>query len=190
MQTRRAIGVIASLLCVALVSGALVTTPAHAGKSCKPFKPKAPQSPSAEKDEALDAKVIKLTDKATEKKPVTVEFSQGPGVWLDAENALVENSEFFNFQVVSKAAMVELNLHVQWPTPSASDIDEYLFDAKGVQVAESNAFNPFPPLNQSTGGEGFEHISFPARRCDGFTLESRPFISPGEPSVTIHAWLN
>jgi hypothetical protein len=202
MRARRSIRVVTPLVAAALAAGALVAAPAHARKSkvitvrarsapkaCKAFKPVEPQSPSAERAEALEAEVVKLTDKATADKPVAIEFAQAPGLWADAETPIVEGSEFFNFQVVSKAATVELNLHVVWATPSASDIDEFLFSSSGTEVSSSVAFNPAPELNPSTGGEGFEHIAIGARRCDGYTLESRPFITPGE-NVTIHAWLD
>jgi len=190
MTARRSIRVLAPLVSATLAAGALAAAPVHAAKPCKAFKPVAPQSPSAQADEALDAKVVKLTNKATADKPVTIEFAQPPGLWNpDGSGPIVDNSEFFNFQVLSKASTVELNLHVVWATPSASDIDEYLYSSSGIEVSSSVAFNPAPAVNPSTGGGGFEKITIGARRCDGFTLESRPFITPGE-NVTIHAWLD
>jgi hypothetical protein len=187
MNARRSI---LPIVFVTLLAGSLVAAiPAQAKKSCKPFKPGAPQSPSAEAEEAVDAEVNKVTDKATEKKPLTVEFTQAPGMWADAETAVVEGSEFLNFQVISKSASATLTIHVEWATPTASDIDEYLYASSGSLIAESTAFNPYPPLNESTGGEGFEHITVPVSSCDGLTLESRPFMTAGE-AMTLHAWLD
>lgn len=175
----------------AIVLAGTLAAPAAARKPCGKFKPSEPSSASGQTSEALEAKVVKVTDKATENKPITIEFHQDPGVWtLDGSEPVVDNSTFFNFQVVSKKGVALLNLRAEWRYPTTSDLDYYVFDRSGTEIASSTAFNPVPAVNPSTGGEGFEFIeNMPAPRCDGFTLESRPWFSPTGEDVTLTVWL-
>jgi hypothetical protein len=184
------------VLLVGCVMGAMVLVVAPPGLStekgssrCPRFHPGEPKSDSSQADEALDAKVIKLTPTATKKKPITIEFSHGPGFWIPEEVPVIEDSAFFNVQVLAEDAV--LNMRTQWATTadqSRSDIDLYLFDSSGDQIGVSNTFNPLPPLNQSDGGAGFEFISVAAGDCEGFTIESRVFWSAGE-DVVLKLWL-
>lgn len=190
-MTGRRLFRIAALASSAVVLAGALAAPAAARKGCGKFKPSEPASASGQTGEALEEKVVKVTDKATENKPITIEFHQEPGAWHpDGSEPMVDNSTFFNFQVVSKQKVALLNLHADWGAPTTSDLDYYLFDGTGTEIGSSTAFNPFPPLNPSTGGEGFEFIEgMPAPRCDGFTLESRPYLSPTGEDVTLTVWL-
>lgn len=173
----------------ALMAGTVVLAgPAHA-RGCKSYKPVAPASDSSQADEALDAKVIKVTSKATKKKPIVVEFSHGPGFWSVDGTAVIEDSVFFNLQVLDSAK--KLGVQTEWAAiggRSKSDIDLYLYDSNGAQVADSTTFNPEPALNPSTGGPNFELISFPAFKCEGFSVESRVFWG-GLEDMTLKLWL-
>lgn len=190
MTGKRLFRIAAIVSSAAVLAGALAA-PAAAGKGCGKFKPSEPASASGQTGEVLETKVVKVTDKATEKKPITIEFHQDPGAWHpDGSEPMVDNSTFFNFQVVSKKKLALLNLRADWGYPTASDLDYYLFDGTGTEIGSSTAFNPLPAVNQSTGGEGFEFIEgIPAPRCDGFTLESRPYLSPTGEDVTLTVWL-
>ncbi|MGH2746674.1 MAG: hypothetical protein ACRDKB_01950 [Actinomycetota bacterium] len=146
---------IAAIVSSAVVLAGAFATPAAARKGCGKFKPSEPASASGQTGEALEAKIVKVTDKATEKKPITIEFHQDSGAWHpDGSEPMVDNSTFFNFQVVSKKKLALLNLRADWGYPTASDLDYYLFDGTGNEIGSSTAFNPLPAVNQSTGRRG------------------------------------
>lgn len=194
MRTRPVVRTLALATTAALIAGAF-SAPAHAGKKlkCAAFKPVEPASDAGEKAEAVEAPVVKLSPKHTEEKPFVAEYSHGPAYWDTlTQTPIHEDTVYFNFQVFSKAPTSGLHVRLEWPAPSPSDIDLYLFDSAGERVASSGAFNPVPApgLNAGgNGGQGFESIpGFAAGSCSGFTVESRAFITPGE-DMTLKAWL-
>ncbi|MGI8407379.1 MAG: hypothetical protein ACR2L3_02585, partial [Actinomycetota bacterium] len=181
----RGIAVVAS---ASMVLGAFVAAPAEAKKkkSCPAFQAVEPVSDSGETAEALEAEVVKVTDKATADKPIVIEYEHGPALWDTAtQTPIVEDTTFFNFQVQSKKPAPGLHLEMTWPTPSESDIDMYLYDAAGARVASSGASNlaPVPGVLDAggNGGMGFETIpGNPAVNCAGYTVESRAFMTTGQ----------
>lgn len=197
---RKWIRSVAVLASAGLLMGAIVGgTPAEAAKRrCKKFKPGTPITDSST-DGVKSAKVKKITDKYTAKKPLTIKFSHGPAAWLLADpedptagqRAIVEDTKWFNFQVDSKKRFVGLYVRQEWPTPSASDLDLYMYDRSGSQVGSSGEFNAVPGTGLGTGegGMGFEQISgYGAVDCTGYTVESRAFTTHGE-NVTLTVWL-
>jgi hypothetical protein len=175
---------------IAIVAGVLVPSGAVA-KKCSAYKPAPPSSASANAEEAPSIKAHKVTDKATEKKPVTIEFAQEPGLWNpDGSEPIVDTSQFHNFQFESKKSSFLVHIRAEWMYPTASDLDFYLFNEDGIEVTSSATFSPFPPLNPGTGGEGFELMETGAANCTGFTLESRPYISPTGEAVTLKVWID
>ncbi len=181
----RGIAVIAS---AAMVLGAFVAAPAEAKKkkSCPAFQAVEPVSDSGQTAEALEAEVVKVTDKATADKPIVIEYEHGPALWEDlTQTPIVEDTAFFNFQVQSKKPAPGLHLEMTWETPSESEMDMYLYDATGTRIAASNAFNaaPVPGVFDAggNGGTGFETIpGNPAVDCAGYTVESRALITTGQ----------
>ena len=201
MRSSRSIRSLAVLASVGLIFGAFMA-PAEAGKkkkkkkpvpvACPAFAPSEPESDSAETAEALEAPVQKVTAAHTEAAPLVVEYEHGPAFWDPALGTPVhEDTQFFNFQVEGAGG---LHIKAEWAA-SPSDLDLYLYDG-GARVASSGSFNAAAVdatvIDFSAGGNGgvgFETIpGFGITNCQGLTLESRAFITPGE-AVTLKVWL-
>jgi hypothetical protein len=200
MQATKLIKVAGVVMSAALVLGALVSTPAEAGKrkKCRPYKPAVPITDSENRNQAPKSKLYKVTDKRTKKKPLTISYSHGPAFWfitdpVDAEGqrALIEDTKWYRIQVDSKKRMRGLYVRQEWSETPVSDMDLYLYDKFGSQAASSGDFNQVQgtPINSGTGGQGFEQVSgLGAKDCTGFTVESRAFTSPGE-DMKLKIWL-
>lgn len=192
---------------VVTVSGLLMFSlagPASAGSSsrCDRFRPRALENHySSDVHEAYEAPVIRVTDEHTASKPLTLNYGQGPNLWVfdpiqGTWVGIVQDTVFHNFQVHTSRKQVGLNLRIEWPTPSKSDIDLGLYDGFGSHLYWSGAFNfPFVDvvgqavLGPYSGGDGFEEIAgWPAGPCDGFTLETWSFVTAGE-NITMKIWL-
>lgn len=185
----------------ALVAAALVSAPAAAAAACPKYKPQEPVSDSENRAEAVLAKVVKVTDKATEAKPLVIEYDHGPAFWfiqdpVDAEGqrALVEDTKWFNIQVQSKARDVGLYIRQQWDPNSPDDFDLYLYDKSGGAYGQSATFNwaeAVAPgqLGGGDGGLGYEQVlGLLMTRCQGMTIESRAFTTPGR-AMQLVIWL-
>jgi hypothetical protein len=175
----RSVAVAAS---IALVFAAFWAGPAEAAKrkrvKCPAF--------TAGYEDAAEAELVKVTDKATEKKPVVVEYEHAAALSPVADEYL-----YYNVQLYSRAKAT--GLYILQEFNEDSDIDLYLYDSAGEEVASSGAFNPLPipgvTDSGGNGGVGYESISgFAAARCAGFSIESHAFMTPGTP-VTLKLWL-
>ena len=190
----RALAVVAS---AALILGAFVAGPADAKKKkCPKVTFVEPASPSASRTEVPGGKVVTITDKATAEAPVVIEYDHGPALWnVASQEPIVEDTKWFNIQVDSAAPAAGLYLRQEWPIPSVSDMDLYLWDgSSGAQVDVSGAFNavpvPIPGTFNETGAMGFESISgLVVGDCAGLAVESRAFWSAGE-AMTLKVWLD
>ncbi len=194
MSISRSFRNIAVVASAAMVLGALAATPAEAKKkSCPAFVPVEPNSDSQESAQALEAEVVKVTDKATADKPIVIEYEHGPALFLGGLAPIVEESVFFNFQVQSKKPAPGLHVEMTWGTPSASDLDMILYGLGGSRLAGSQATNAAPVPGQldarGNGGMGFETIpGYRALNCFGYTLESRAYMTAGD-AVTLKVYL-
>jgi hypothetical protein len=200
MQARKSVKIAGVITSAALVVGALAAgSPVDARvKRCKKFKPAVPITDAETRDDAPKAKVVKVTDKYTQKKPLKINYDHGPAFWfitdpVDAEGQrpAVEDTKWFNIQVDSKKKLVGVFVRQEWAATPVSDMDLYMYDKYGSQAASSGDFNQVQgtPLNSGTGGQGFEQISgLGAKDCSGYTIESRAFTSPGE-AMTLKIWL-
>lgn len=211
-MTGRYMRVLAVVASAAMILGALVA-PADAKKkkkkkkkkdkvTCQAYTPAEPISDSHETAEALDAEVIKLTEKHTEEAPLVVEYEHGAALWfmvnptdpLGGQAPAQEDTVFFNVQNYGKNPSAGIYARIDWPAPSPSDMDLYMYDVTGTQVAASGASNqaPLPVFGFDAGGRGgngFESITgHPSPQCSGFTFESRAFATSGE-SMTLTLWL-
>ena len=161
-------------------------------KGCPTFAPVEPNSPSGETAEALETPVVKVTDKATAEAPIVIEYEHGMALWNTAtQEPIVEDTVFFNFQVESKKAAPGLYIFQEWAAHPPSDMDLYLYDGLGEQVASSGSANAFPVHvpTQETGAWGLESIpGFATSNCAGYTAESRAFTTAGE-AMTLTVWL-
>ena len=194
----RSVRTLAVLASAGLIVGAFAAGPADAAKK-KKKKPKAlscaPATPGIEA--AAEAPFVKVTEAATEEKPIVVEFEH-PQSLVQEHEALpdTQDEKYVNIQVVSKASQ---GLYIKEEFNNRHDIDLYLYNAAGEEVASSGAFNPAPvnagvhPAADTTaggrGGETFESIlGFEATPCEAYTAESVAFASPGTP-VKMTIWL-
>ncbi len=200
---RRALVSIATMGMV--VATSLGSTGASAAGGCKPFKPGTPASISSNAADARKAKVVLVSEKATEEKPIVFEYSHGPAIADGSVGDLVgdphatmilEDARFFNFQVVAGARASVVNARIEWGAPSASDIDLRLYGQTGAELDYSASFNPtqdaFAVAFGGDDANGMEQLlGLWMGRCSGFTIESRPAWSvTGEDPVTLKVWLD
>ena len=193
---RRSIRTLAVLAATALVVGAFMAGPADAKKKkCPKASFVEPASPSASRTEVPKGKVTTVTDKATAEAPLVIEYEHGPALWDTAnQEPIMEDTKWFNIQVDSAAPAAALNVRQEWPIPSVSDMDLYLWDGpSGAQVAVSGAFNAAPvpvPGVFDTGGMGWESVSgLVVGDCAAVAVESRAFMTAGE-AMTLKVWLD
>lgn len=141
--------------------------------------------------------VVKVTDRATEKDPLRIEFEHDTSIDYRPVSNVKEDSDLFNFLVDSDRRSVGLYVSLEWSSPSASNIDLYLYDDVGEQFAWSEWFNnPVADAayeaafdDHGHGGMGYESIlGYKTRGCFGFTALSSASITPGE-EMTIKVWL-
>lgn len=199
MQTRTLITIISAILGVAALTPAAT---ARETSGCERFRPRAIENYySADAAEAFEAPVLRVTDRHTAAKPLTLDYEQRENLWVQEPvfwswTPVVQDTVFHNVQVISRLSTVGLYARIEWPTPSRSDIDLALYDGYGQNVYWSGAYN-FPVVDAAgrlvwgpySGGEGFEEIAgWPAARCDGFTLESWSMFTTGE-RITMKLWL-
>lgn len=173
--------IVALMASAALIAGAFATAPALAGKKkgkalkCGQF--------TAGVEDAASAPVLQVTPSHTEAAPLVVEFEHGAAMPLTAEHI------YHNVQVVGPAS----GLYIREEFDSYSDIDLYLYDAAGEEVASSGAFNqaPVPGVFDAdgNGGMGYESINgLATATCAGYTIESASYLTFGTP-VTLKIWL-
>lgn len=197
----KGIRVVATVLATGLLASALISgTSAQAATRCGRFKPAEPVSDSQNTAEATKAKVNTITDKYTQAKPKVFSYTHGPAQWFPADpadaegqSAAVEDTKWFNIQVVSKKKFFGLYIRQEWSATPVSDMDLYVYDRFGQQATSSGHWNQLPSEASATGFEsgnaGFEEIAgFGVTDCSGFTIESRAFSSPGE-NMTLKIWL-
>lgn len=161
---------------------------------CGPFRPAKPQTRSAQGDEALKAKVRKITDASTEKYPAKMKYGFSTSLWeWGTRTPIVEDTAFFNVQVDTADVGRGLYVSASWPSASASDIDIIVYDGTGAQVATSDTVSVLPqdPPQEIPilGPSGYEVIEgFPAADCSGYTIELRAIRTLGE-DVQLRVWL-
>ena len=172
-SVRRAVAVCAVVMLVA----AIFVSPAGAKKlKCGQFTPGV--------EEAAEAEVVKITPKATEAKPVAIDYEHAASLYP----ASVEHL-YFNVQVFGPSS----GLYILQEFDDHSDIDLYLLDGAGEEVASSGAFNPAPIPGVTdaggNGGTGYESINgYAVETCQGFTIDSSAYATMGTP-VSLKIWL-
>lgn len=175
----RAIKTLSVLASVGLLAGAFVAGPAEAGKKkklvCDAFTPGV--------EDAAEAEVVKITPKATEENPVVIEFEHAGSIPVAADH------QYFNVQVYSSTPSAGLWIKDEFS--DRHDIDLYLYNSAGEEVALSGGFNTAPEAHDSDGNAttNSEQIpGFPAPQCEGFTIESVGYLTPGT-DATLSIWL-
>ncbi len=179
MNTARPIRAVALTAVLALALGSVLMPVAHAGKK-KALK--CPAFASAVEG-AEEAELVKVTPKATEEKPVVIEYEHGSAFPGPGQEHL-----YFNIQAFGPPS----GLYILQEFDNRSDIDLYLYDAAGEEVASSGAFNPAPIPGVTdaggNGGMGYESINgYPTATCEGFTIESDAYATFGT-AATLKIW--
>lgn len=190
----------AGLLFGCLVAG-LATPPAHAARrsACEKFVPTKPLTDDGgePRRESLKAPLIEVGDRATRSRPIARTYEHGPGLIFPLHQGaeLIDEHKYFNFQVTSKR-LRRLYIRIDWPTPSVSDVDIYLYSRRGAQAGYSESFNNeaidnglAPLFGPPTGGPGFEMIRrVEADPCEGFMFDSQASQTLGE-TIRLTTWL-
>lgn len=146
---------------------------------------------------ASDAGMLVVSDEHTKKAPLEIHYDQpAGGVWMGEAGPLGPGGVRTPFRIASAARFADLHVRVEWPTPSVTDLDLYLFDQWGQRRAYSESWNvdvldEVNPLNlgNSSGGEGFEYIdgvTIPS--CRRYEVATSNWHSAGE-KVTLKLWL-
>lgn len=192
MRNSRVVRSLALIATASLVLGAFVAAPAEAAKKKKKPFTCAPFTPGLEA--AAEAPVVRVTEAATEEKPIVVE-AEHPASLVQEHSALpdTQDEQYVNIQIVSKASQ---GLYIKEEFNSRHDIDLHLYDAAGEEVDSSGGFNPTPVkvgiLDFTSGGRAGENyesiVGFPADSCAGYTAESVAFATPGTP-IKFSIWL-
>lgn len=186
-------------LITALAAALWVPTPvaARPAKACPRFKPAVPSSDSARPEEARSAPVVTVDDRATEDEPVRVTFQQGPAAWTFVSTGGggvgLEDFHWVNAQVVTRRRGAGLHIRLSWATLSPDEFDLRVYGGSGELLALSDHVNVLPPgetpFAEGEGGNGFEYVAgILAGRCQGFTIESAAFWTPGR-EMTLELWL-
>ena len=127
-------------------------------KRCKKFKP-------AEGELGHGVKTLKVTDKATKKKPVVVELEADAGIGSGPPADVLTSHVYQNMQVDVKKAKKPAGLYVRVETPANSDYDLYLLNPDGTEAAHAAGFNPDTRVSDGTGDGG--HSEAQAEQLDG-----------------------
>jgi len=182
MRSRRTLRTISALASVGLLVGAMTAGPADAAKKkkkklvCDAFTPGV--------EDAAEAEVVKITPKATEKKPVVIEFEHAGSAPVAAQD-----HQWFNVQVYSKTPTAGLWIKDEFS--DRHDIDLYLYNSAGEEVALSGGFNPLPEVGGDSDGNATTNSEqipgYPAGQCEGYTIESVGFLTPGT-DATLSIW--
>jgi hypothetical protein len=154
--------------------------------ACAPFKPG---------EAGTDQPLVKVTDAATEEKPVE------QSVTLDGSAAdfipVTDPSEaYFNIQVDSAAA--DAGLYVFLEFPSRRDYDLNLLHTDGSYAARARSFNTVVGTpgeqfsNPGHGGEGTDHsetlVGIKTSDCGGWTLQVQNWFGEGG-DFAVKVWL-
>jgi hypothetical protein len=153
----------------------------------KKKKPKACAPYATTQEGAADAELTRITAAATEEKPIEVTLEAPDGTPAATQHV------FQNAQVVSNPGTN--GLYVRLEFPDHADLDLYLRDAAGEQVARAAGFNPAPEgeLNDTAAGghseTGAEQIDgFAVTKCAGYTVDVESFAFEGG-EVLLKFWL-
>lgn len=172
----------ALLIVLTLVAAAFGAGPASAKKKKKKVCPT-----FVGIEEAAEAELFKVTDKATEDAPIeaTVEVPAG----TPAESG----HGYLNVLADPKAK--ETGLFVRFEFPAHEDNDLYLYNPDGEEAAHAAGFNPTPfgPFDGTGSGghseQGAEQIDGLATLdCQGYSVDLVSYMSFGG-EMTVKLWL-
>ena len=185
-------------LCVgSLIATVLAVTPAAARATrCPAFEPSAVPEGTPSAEASLRAPVQVVTDKHTEADPLVIAYEHGVAAAVPLTPHGVLDYRYFNFQVRSQRVSPGLHIKAEWPITSPTDIDVYLFEESGSQIAWGEAWN-LPVIDdvsdrlyyEGHGGVGYEYMEgVRASNCAGYSMWSRTSRSPGTP-VSLKVWI-
>lgn len=175
--------VLVSVVALLWLATALAAPARTAAKKCT-------DGPSRQGSSQPTAAVV--SDKHTERRPLEITYDQGAGVTFLEAPSPAGSAEVFTPVLVRSATLYpELYVRVEWPTPSVTDLDLFVYDRWDGLMASSEGWN-VDALDQAEGdnsGQGYEYIDgVPARSCGRYTIRTGSWHSPGE-RVTLKMWL-
>ncbi len=185
----RSVRTLAVLASAGLIVGAFAAGPADAAKKKKKPKTLTCDTFTPGMEEAAEAEVVKITPAATEENPVVIEYEHGmagPSIPLVGHPGLTE-SQYFNIQLYGAP---NTGLWLKQEFSDRHDLDLYLFNEAGEEVAHSGGFNTLPQAYDSDGNatENSENIpGYPGDQCAGYTIESIAYLTPGT-DVKLSIW--
>lgn len=146
----------------------------------------------AARQDSSRSKAIVVSDKHTEQRPLGITYDQPAGVtFLEAPSPAGSAEVSTPVNVRSDTPYPELHVRVEWPTPSVTDLDLFIYDRWDGLMASSEGWN-VDALDQAAGdnsGQGYEYIDgVPARACGRYTIRTGSWHTPGE-RVTLKMWL-
>lgn len=174
----------------------LVFAPGAGGapRGCPDWKPKVPsEALSPKASDVPDEEIVTVTDKATKKNPIVIEYEHGPAVWWWAgseRGPLIDDTRYFNVWVDSKKSWAGLHMKVEWDPVRPDELDLYVYDQSGFRTAWSENFNQWEgDLPVGSGAKGYEYVDgLPMEDCSGVTIESLPMWWAGQ-DVRLLLWL-
>lgn len=174
-------GSLCGLVIIGLILG--LVTPAHTkGASCSP--PRGASSRST---------ALTVTDKHTEGRPLEVTFDQPAAVlFVEGPSPIGDARIETPIRIASATRYPDLHVRAEWPTPSVTDLDLFLWNRWGEPIRSSESWNiqPLDDLDSTnTGGPGYEYIKgAPVEGCGRYTVMTGAWHTPGE-KVTLRLWL-
>ncbi len=192
---KRTLAVVALAVFFSAVTTEVATT--RPARGCPKARPVTPEAESPRADEVPELPVRKVTDSATAKKPLVVQYDHGPALWWwyaapmvgSDRGPVIDDNRYFNFQIETRKKLAGLHMRLTWPAPAPDEFDIYLFSG-GSMVAWSEGFNQVPPgARDPRAGWGLEYINgVPVVDCEVLTLESMAMWTAGKP-MTLEVWL-
>lgn len=169
-----------------LVAVVATSAPAGAGRTCRP---------PTDWFEGVEGPSTRVTDAATEEKPIEISFTHGPAVGALLVRNLADLKNF-PIQVVTKKRLVGLHARLEWGTPSVDEIDLILRSTSGDYLAADDGTNvPLPlddddyPEEAGLSGMGYEYIAgYATSTCAPYVVQSEALRSAGR-DVTLKLWL-
>lgn len=181
-MSRVSLRTFATLASAALLVGAFAAAPADAAKK-KKKKPLTCDTFTPGVEDAAEAEVVKVTPAASEAKPLVIEFEHPGSI------PVAPDKQYFNFQIHS--GKPGTGLWIKSEFEERHDLDLYLYNEAGEEVALSGGFNTVPEAHDSDGNAttNSEQIpGYPVGQCEGYTLGSSAYLTSGT-DVKLTVWL-
>ncbi len=138
-----------------------------------------------------EGRKVVVTDAATAADPVVIDYQQPATVMFSPP---WESGVYTSVRIASKRRFATLHVKAEWKTPSASDIDLFLFDACCTEdwIASSEGWNidVVDEFEGNRAGAGYEYLpDVDMRPRARYSVATAAWHSAGE-RVTLKVWLS